>query len=178
MKVGRNTTISPSIHFYNSENIVIGENVRIDDFCIITGNVKIGNHLHIGAGAHLHGGGGILIEDFVHISPRVTIFSENDDWSGMSLIGPAVPMKYKPGYDSQPVVLRKHSGVCIRSTLLPGVHLETGAIVAAHSFVKDSCSEWSFYAGVPAKFLKVRPTREVTEKLEKQFLEEYNRNNP
>lgn len=40
---GENVLISKKCSIYGAENIEIGNNVRIDDFCILSGEIKIGN---------------------------------------------------------------------------------------------------------------------------------------
>lgn len=48
--VGRNVVISDKVSFYNCANISIGNNVRIDDFCVLSageGGIVIGNNVHI-----------------------------------------------------------------------------------------------------------------------------------
>jgi galactoside O-acetyltransferase len=51
--VGENVRISDRASFYGSNRIHIGNNVRIDDFCVLAagiGGINIGNFVHIGVG--------------------------------------------------------------------------------------------------------------------------------
>ena len=62
--VGKNVLISDKSTIYNAKNIEIGDNVRIDDFCVISageGGIKIGNNVHIAVFCSLIGNG--LITD-------------------------------------------------------------------------------------------------------------------
>ena len=43
---GENVLISRNVILYNPERLIIGNNVRIDDFTIIGGKVTIGNYVH------------------------------------------------------------------------------------------------------------------------------------
>ena len=45
--VGSNVKISPQARFYNPNGISIGNNVRIDDFVVVSGQVKIGSYVHL-----------------------------------------------------------------------------------------------------------------------------------
>ena len=48
--VGSNVSISNKTSIYNPQNITIGNNVRIDDFCFLSagiGGIQIGNYIHI-----------------------------------------------------------------------------------------------------------------------------------
>mgnify|MGYP002684191689 CR=1 FL=1 len=64
-KYGKNVLISRKASFYSPELIQLGSNVRIDDFCILSGNISIGSYVHISAYTALYGKFGICIEDFV-----------------------------------------------------------------------------------------------------------------
>lgn len=148
-------------------NLQMGNNVRIDDFCILTGNIKIGNNVHIGAYSFLSGGEGIVIEDYAQISQRVTIYTASDDYSGMSLVGPTIPDKFKPGIDRGPVELMKHVLLGIGTVVMPYLTLFEGACTGAFTFVKHDLPAWGIYVGVPARFLKPRDKRML--ELEKEF---------
>ena len=92
--VGNNVLISNKASIYGAQNIEIGSNVRIDDFCILSagdGGIKIGNYIHIACYAHLIGAGEIIVEDHAQISGKASIYSSSDDFSGDFLIGPTVP---------------------------------------------------------------------------------------
>ena len=67
--VGKNVQISKKTSFYSPEQISIGNNVRIDDFCILSGNIILGSFIHIAAYSGLYAGNaGILMGDFSGIS--------------------------------------------------------------------------------------------------------------
>ena len=171
--LGKNCKISDKISVFNGHVIEIGDNVRIDDFCILSGGsgLNIGSHIHIAAGCYFYAGSGIIIHDFVQIAPRCTFVSESDDFSGHSLVGPCVPMKFKPQYERGTIVLYRHVLMGAHCVVFPGVILNEGAAVGAGSVVTKDCYTWSIYAGVPAKYKKLRST--AMKDLERQFLEEY-----
>ena len=47
--IGTNVLISKKASFYSPEEISIGNNVRIDDFCILSGKITLGSNIHISA---------------------------------------------------------------------------------------------------------------------------------
>ncbi len=169
---GENVQISRKTSIYKPEVISLGSNVRIDDFSLLSGGkgITIGCYVHIGAYAALFGGAGIIMEDFSGVSPRATVLSESDDFLGKSLTGPTIPMKYKPTLKSAPVIFRKHSGLGVNSTILPGVEMGEGAGSGAHALVVKSCEPWKLYFGAPAD-RAIRRRRDVL-KLERQFMED------
>ena len=48
-KIGQNALISRKASIYGASSIEIGNDVRIDDFCFLSGNIKLGNNIHISA---------------------------------------------------------------------------------------------------------------------------------
>ena len=49
LKYGKNVLVSRKASIYNPEQMVLGDNIRIDDFCILSGNIKLGSYIHIPA---------------------------------------------------------------------------------------------------------------------------------
>jgi acetyltransferase-like isoleucine patch superfamily enzyme len=153
--VGKNPQISRHARIY-SKDIIIGDNCRIDDFCIMSGKIELGNHVHVAAFASLYGKNQIILKDFCGISNGAKIYSESDDFSGKSLTGPTIPDIFKPYMVKGRVILDKHAVVGAGTIVLPNVRLGEGAIVGAHSLVLKDCEPWKIYAGSPAQFLKFR----------------------
>jgi galactoside O-acetyltransferase len=146
--------ISPNAKFYG--NIVFGENVRVDDFCILTGNIVIGDNVHIACHSFFSGGDGIIIEDFAQFGPRTSLLTASDDYSGRSMVGPCIPDMYKPFLKRGKIIIKKHVLLGINTTVMPGVTIGEGCSVGAYSFVKESLLPWGMYVGIPAKFIKRR----------------------
>ena len=49
LKYGKNVLVSRKASIYNPEQMVLGDNIRIDDSCILSGNIKLGSYIHIPA---------------------------------------------------------------------------------------------------------------------------------
>ena len=158
-KIGKNVLISRKTSIYSPENINIGDNVRIDDFCILSGTICIGNYIHIAAYSSLFAGNaGIIIEDYSNISSRVSIYALSDDFSGDSMTNPMIPDIFKSVYQEK-VIIRKNVIIGTGSTVLPGVILNEGTAVGAMSLIKTSTEPWGIYAGIPANYKKQRSNR-------------------
>jgi acetyltransferase-like isoleucine patch superfamily enzyme len=153
--LGQNVMISDKASIYSPELMSIGSHVRIDDFCILTGEIKLHNYIHISAYSALYGKLGIELQDYTGLSPRTTIFSASDDFSGKYMISPMVP-KELTNVRGGKVVLEKFSQVGSGSVIMPGVKIAEGSIVGAMSFLKISTEPWKIYHGCPAKFFKER----------------------
>lgn len=158
-------TISPMARIYGT--LKTGTNCRIDDFVIITGEVVLGNHVHIGCFCFLSGGEGIEMGDYSTLSARGSIFTRSDDYGGESLTNPTIPDKFKPGLDHRPVEIGRHVVIGAHTVILPGVVIGDGASVGAQSLVSKDLDPWGVYAGVPAKKLRDRSRKLL--RLEQEF---------
>lgn len=168
--VGENVAISTKASFYGADRISIGSNVRIDDFCILSGNITIGNYIHIAAYSALFGGNaGIELRDFSNISSRVSIYALSDDYSGETMTNPMIPDKYK-NVTQEKVLIDRHVIIGASSVVLPGAVLNEGASFGAFSLIKGNVSEWTVNTGIPAK--TIRPRKKDLLQLEKEFMKE------
>jgi acetyltransferase-like isoleucine patch superfamily enzyme len=168
--VGENVLISDRASFYGIDRITLGNNIRIDDFCILSagsGGISLGNNIHIAAYSLLIGAGAIVLSDFCGLSSRVSIYSSSDDYSGVVMTNPTIPSEYS-GVTHADVFLGKHVIVGAGSVILPGVTLEEGVAIGALSFVNKRCEAFGIYTGNPARRIKERK-RDLLE-LEKQFV--------
>lgn len=172
-RVGLNVQISRLASFYGTGNIIIGDNVRIDDFCILSGRITIGNYIHVAAGCYLYGGEeGIELNDFVNLSSRIVIYAKSDDYSGLTLTNPIIPDKYKQVFEAK-VVLQRHVLLGTGCVVLPGVIIEEGVSVGSLSLINQSLPAWKVCAGIPAKPIKDRKKDLLI--LEQEFLSEVKR---
>lgn len=171
-KIGRNVLISDKTSIYNPQKISIGDNVRIDDFCILSagdGGIEIGNYVHIASYSSLIGKEKIKLGDYSGLSSRVSIYSSSDDYSGLWMTNPTVPSTFT-NVVSKPVILEKHVIVGCGAVILPGVLIQEGTAIAALSLVKKSCEPFYIYHGNPAK--KIFARKKVIKNLERN-LEEF-----
>lgn len=153
--IGENVLISRKASFYSPSEMEIGNHVRIDDFCILSGKIKLGNYIHISAQCALYGQAGIIMEDFTGLSPGTLVFSASDDFLGEYLVGPMVPMEFRHLIKG-PVIIKKFVQVGARCVILPNVTLEEGCAIGAMSLVTKSVEPWKIYAGIPARYVKDR----------------------
>ena len=149
MLVSRKTSI------YWGKTISIGDNVRIDDFCILFGHIKIGSNIHISAYCGLYGQCGIIMEDYTGLSPRVTVLSSTDDFGGDYLIGPMLPDSERNVIGGT-ITIKKYTHIGTHSVIMPGVVIKEGVAVGAMSFVNRNLDSWGVYCGTPVRRIKDR----------------------
>lgn len=164
---GKNLKISDKASIYDHDKIEIGDNSRIDDFCVVSGNLKIGNNVHITPMCLVAGGEkGIIFEDFTTLSYGVMVFTQSDDYSGRTMTNSTVPKQYKNEYKKE-VLIKKHSIVGAGSIIMPGVTLAEGTSVGSMSLILKSTLPWSLYVGSPAR--KIKDKKQDLLELEKEY---------
>ena len=153
--VGDNVLISRKCSIYSPDSISIGNNVRIDDFCILSGNITIGSNVHISAYSALYGANGIVLEDYTGISPRCTIFSAMDDFGGDYLIGPVHPRQLTNVTGGE-VTMKKFSQLGANTIVFPAITIEEGAVTGSLTLVNNDLEPWTINVGIPARKIKMR----------------------
>jgi galactoside O-acetyltransferase len=152
-RVGENSIVARNCTIIGLQNIVIGDNVRVDGFTSLiapNGRIKIGSYVHIATGCMVGGRAGFEIGDFSSLSQGVRIFTAIDDYSGQRLSNATVPEDLA-GVQSAPVRIGRFVPIGSGSIVLPGVEIGEGAAVGAMSLVTQSLAEWTIYSGSPAK---------------------------
>lgn len=117
------------------ENIKIGDNVSIGTHSVIDNATTLGSHINIQSLVYLPTNS--IIEDYVFIGPGA-VFT-NDKYPvriNAKLIGP---------------IIRKGATIGAGSTVLPGIEIGEGAMVAAGSVVTKKVPAWTLAIGSPAK---------------------------
>lgn len=170
---GRNVQISRHACFYGASNISMGNNVRIDDFCIFSGRIELGDNIHIAAYSALYGGEkGIFIADFANLSSRIAVYSVSDDYSGESMTNPTIPDEFK-NVQSAPVYIGKHVIIGSTSIVLPGVVIAEGSSFGSFSFINRNSEPWSINVGIP--FRKISDRSKKILELEYEYLRKQKR---
>jgi maltose O-acetyltransferase len=110
------------------------------------GNVSIGERSVVNAHCILDGRGhGLIIEHDVDIGTHTHIWTLEHD-----------PHADDHTTRSAPVTIRHHAWIAARVTILPGVNIGEGAVVAAGSVVTRDVPPLTIVAGVPAKPIGTR----------------------
>lgn len=172
--VGKNVKISRKASIYSASNISVGDNTRIDDFVILSGNITIGKHVHISAYTGLFAGSeGIEVGDFCAISGHCCVYAVSDDYSGMTMFNSTVPEKYK-NVTEKKVTFEDYTLVGAGSIVLPGVTVGEGASFGSMSLINKDAKPWTMYVGAPMK--ELRPREKKLLELAQELLEEEKKN--
>ena len=158
MITGEDFYINEITSISRPELVKIGNHVAIDFGFVCTTGLEIGDYVHISPHVSVIGGKktSLYVEDFCFISTGARMICGSELFHGDGLIGPLIPDTYKDIQLLEPIVLKRFSGVCANSVVMPGVTMGEGSILGANSFLKESTEPWTIYAGSPAKPLRKR----------------------
>jgi acetyltransferase-like isoleucine patch superfamily enzyme len=132
------------------ENTVIGENVMVGSNVIIEGHVIIGNNVSIQSNVYIPTNS--IIDDFVFIGPSAVL--SNDKYPPMRIIT-----------EMKGPILRRGVSVGANATILPGVEIGEGSMVAAGAVVVKNVPPWTLAIGIPARFADLPVELRVINKL-------------
>lgn len=107
-------------------------------------NIEIGKNVSWNAGCYLDAKGGIKLGDYSMLTEYVKIFTHSHS-EGDHMI-----REYKG------VEIGDYAKVYTAATILPGVKLGTGAIVATGAIVTKSVDDFTLVGGIPAKPMRKR----------------------
>ena len=162
--VGENTKLcyKTSCNFEKKNSIRFGAN------CVIFGSystqaegvIEIGDNVTVRYNTRIGAVDSIKIGNNVIISNNVTIYDNNNHPTSIAdrenishrlLDSEVWKWKYSA---SAPVVIEDNVWICERATVLKGVHIGKGAIVAMGAVVTKDVPERAIVAGNPAKVVK------------------------
>lgn len=128
-KCGRDINIEKNAVF--STGITLGEHSGLGFNCQINGEVHIGDYVMMGPECHIYA--------YDHCHDRTDI-----------------PMLRQGTSDMRPVIIGDDVWICSRVTILSGVKIGNGAILAAGAVVTKDVPEYAIVGGNPARVLKYR----------------------
>lgn len=120
-------------------------------------DVHIGKDVHIGSGAvFMCVRAPIILGDKVMLGPNVTMITGDHrlDCVGKYMID--IRESEKLPENDLPIILKGDNWVGANSTILKGVTVGEGAVIAAGSLVTQDVPDYAIVGGVPAKVLKYR----------------------
>ena len=168
LHLGRSVTIEDDVRIdaLSREGVWLGDNVSIGRFTMIeaTGllrllgkGVRIGANSNLGDYNYVGGVGGVTIGENVLIGQFVSFHPQNhviDD--------PNRPIK-EQGTTEVGIVVEDDVWIGARVTVLDGVHIGRGAVIASGAVVTRDVPPYAVVGGVPARVIKWRRPPESDE---------------
>lgn len=139
--------------------VSFGNNVSIGAFSRIVvstslqdigSRIVLGNNVGIGEFAYLGGAGGLVIGDDCIVGQYLSCHPENHNYQKESIL------IRQQGISRKGITIGSNCWIGSKVTILDGVHIGSGCVIAAGSVVTKSFPENSIIGGVPAKLLKSR----------------------
>lgn len=128
VKIGQDSTILMSTEMHRALDLSIGDNTIINQHCLLDGR------------------GGLIIGNNVNISSHVLLVAGSHDiQDGQGFAGSDLP-----------ITIEDYVWLCTRCTILQGVTVGRGAVVAAGAVVTKSVEAYAVVAGIPAKKVSER----------------------
>lgn len=128
MKIGKGSFIMRKCYFMNANLLAIGKYSHINRGCLIDAR------------------GRITIGDNVSISHNVNVVTGGHDACSPNFIG-----------IFKPIIIKDYAWLGVGCTILQGVTIGRGAVVAAGAMVTKDVGDYEIVAGVPAKKIGTRP---------------------
>lgn len=151
--IGDNATIRPNSTIYCK--VKIGNNFRTGHNIMIRENTTIGDDVLIGTNTIIDGdttiGSNVSIQGNVYIPTNTTI--EDNVFIGPCAVLANDKYPIRIEYELKGPVLRKGASIGANSTILPGVEIGEGAMVAAGALVTKDVPAWKLAIGAPAKIV-------------------------
>lgn len=105
--------------------------------------LRIGQRTSINSGTSVHADRSVHIGERVRIGPYVHIMDTAFHNVGLDRTRP----------EARPIEIGDDVWICVKSTVLPGVRIGRGAVVAANSVVTTDVAPFTIVAGSPAKVI-------------------------
>lgn len=148
----------------DKSKIVIGSGTHIRGALLVFrygGKISIGNNSYIGDGSKIWSGESITIEDNVLISHNVNIIDTNSHEMYSNERAERYKDLIKNGHWGNkgsivtgPIVIKRNAWISFGASVLKGVTIGEGAIVAAGSIVTKDVPDYAIVGGNPAQIIK------------------------
>lgn len=162
---GNKSYINPCFSYLlGAQYITIGERCNIGRSVQLTAwdkfkgqkftpEIIIGNNCSIGEDSHITAINSIRLGNNVLLGKKILITDNAHGASSAELLD--IAPNYRPLISKGPVVIDDNVWIGEKSSIMPGVHIGKGVIVAANSVVTKDVPPYCVVAGVPAKVIKV-----------------------
>lgn len=130
-----------------------GKKVNIEHNALFSPKVSLGDYSGIGVNAKIYGT--CVIGERVMMGEDCTIITRNHKHDRLD-----IPMMEQGFEEEKPVHIGNDVWLGDRVIVLPGVHIGDGCVIGAGAVVTRDIPPYSVAAGVPAKVIKTRNTRD------------------
>ena len=157
---GKGSLLASGVKAHNAQHISIGNDTSIMSHCILetapskntTPQLTIGNNCSIGEYSHITCANKVTIGNGV-LTGRFILITDNSH--GASNIEEMdIPPLSRRIVSKGEVTIKDNVWIGVKATILPGVTIGRGAIIAANAVVTKDVPDYAIAAGIPAKIVK------------------------
>ena len=150
---GDDVFIDKNVNIREPQQCCLGSHIAIDFSFHCTTKMMLHDYVHIGPHVSIVGGKKEILSmgNFTTLSAGVRIICASDAFLGEGLVCPMIPDEYRDRIIRGGVILGSFVSVATNAVVFPGVNLATGSVIAANSFIKEDTEPWGIYGGTPAK---------------------------
>jgi len=142
-------SICPHIHFWTLRKLLLrlarlrigkGSFIMRQVYIMSANQLQIGQYSHVNRGCLLDARGGLTIGNNVSISHNVQLLSGGHDAQSSNFMG-----------QFRPIQIEDYAWLGAGCTILQGVHIGKGAVVAAGAVVTHDVEDFTIVGGIPAQ---------------------------
>lgn len=158
---GKNSSIRKRVRILHPEDISIGSATKICDNCIVEswlfpnshGSITIGSNCEFGEYTHITSTNKIIICDGV-LTGRFVLITDNSHGYTDGTDCNIMPDERKV-VSKAPTIIGRNVWIGDKVSVMPGVRIGDGAIIAANAVVTHDIPAYALAGGVPARILKI-----------------------
>ncbi len=139
-------------------DVVFGDDVQTGHFSLVRERTTVGSHVVIGSGVVIDGyaelGNYVKIETHAYIPTHVRIGNYVFIGPNAVLTNDKYPLRRRTAYQPRGPILEDNVTLGANCTVLPGVRIGEGSMVAAGAVVTKDVPPWSLVSGKPGE---IRP---------------------
>ncbi len=145
MRISNNVRIYRGVEISRNSNLILSKGVTIKEYCVLGGNIEVGENTQILGYTKIDGSGKVTIGKNTHIGRENDIFSHYYDISKKDILVNKSKEYFLETIIGDNVMLYS------RVAVMGGVTIENNSAIAYGSIVTKNCKENIIYAGIPAK---------------------------
>lgn len=174
---GQNVIIGKTVRIRNPDKVSLGNNVIIDDFTYMSGEITIGDYVHIASGCVLSASQQkITMGALSGLSAGCKIYAGSSNYMTAGLDMPTIPKEHVYGVVLEDVNLENFALIGANGIVLPGCTLPEGMSVAANLVVRKKLilKPWHVLLDNDGNQLQRRGVKTLQERVNKFYPIEIN----